>query len=113
MCSKTMLVSGTFKAVLAIVAPADDYLPKWLSLWTKVCAPTVIFVADHHLLPRLLKVALQRHVRHKARTTAFGIEVKYAYALEFRSLKRFIVVSKKLEACAHAQKNRVRLRCFK
>src|SRR5436309_4092503 len=101
--TKDMLVHSSFEAILAVIAPANDYFPKWLCIRTKVSAPAMIFVTHQHFFPCLLKIALERHVGHKTRASTFGIEIEQTYSFKFRSLKRLIVVSKKLETGTNAQ----------
>src|SRR6266487_2387679 len=101
--TKDIFVHRSFEAILAVIAPANDYFPKWLCIRTEVSAPTMIFVTHQHFFPRLLKIALERHVGHKTRASTFGIEIEQTYSFKFRSLKRLIIVPKKLETRTYAQ----------
>src|SRR6266849_1413490 len=101
--AKNILVHCSLETILAVITPADNNSSEWLSIWAKVGASAVVFVTDQYSLPSLLKIALECHVGHKSRITTFGIEIKQSYSFEFRSLKRLIVVPKKLESRTYTQ----------
>src|ERR1700693_1428613 len=103
--AKDILVHASSKTSFPLFTQPTITSPSGLSIWAKVGASAVVFVTDQYSLPSLLKIALECHVGHKTRITTFGIEVKQAYSLEFRSLKRLIVVPKKLESRTYTQEN--------
>src|SRR5215471_18184526 len=103
--TKDMLIHRSLESILAIIAPTNDYFPKWLCIPTKICATAVIFITHQHIFSRFLKITLERHMGHKARITTFGIKIEQTYSFKFRPLKRLIIMPKKLVPGTDTQEN--------
>src|SRR5258708_39882751 len=107
--AENIFVPGSFTTILAIVAPAGENFTERFGLWPKVSATTMVLIAYQRLSSSVIKIAFQCHVRHEACSAALGIEINQPYALEFRSLKRFVVMAQQLISCTNAQKDGIRI----
>src|SRR6516164_3562190 len=101
--TKDLLVHRSFEAILAVITPANDHFSQRLCIRTEVRTPAVIFVTHQHFFSCSLKITFQRHMGHKTHITTFGMKIEQAYSFEFWSLKRLIIMPKKLVPGTDAQ----------
>src|SRR5438876_9015753 len=101
--AKDVFVAGTLEMIFAVIAPTSKNFAQRLSILSQIGAPTVILIANQDFQPRLLEVAFQGHMCHKARATCISMRIKQANAFEFRSLEWLVVVAHELIARTHTQ----------